>query len=354
MKNLIACLITFVVLFSCHSETKKQSRDTDHAKPNPDAPYKVLKKIKIPGDGGWDYAAFDTVNRRLYVSHSTKVNILDVDKEQVVGEIPNTPGVHGIAFAYDLNKGYTSNGKDSSVTIFDLKTMKTIKKVKITGANPDAILYDAFSKTVFTFNGHSDDLTAIDAETGAVKGTLALGGKPEFSVTNESGRIYVNLEDKDEILDIDPKKLEIRNRYKIDSGSEPSGLAFDLTYHRLFIGCGNKILDIKNSDNGGKTIVRPIGDGVDAVAFNQQTRVIFSSNGEGTLTIIRQFSDGDHYTQSVNINTQKGARTMAIDTKNNRVYLPVADYGPPAPAEPGKKSRPSIVPGSFGVLVVGQ
>ena len=355
MKTLIGLLFFALLLGSCGNSGKKiktESADTGRT-PKFDFNYKVLKKIKIGGEGGWDYVAFDSVNRRLYISHGTKVDILDVDKEQLVGEIPNTPGVHGIAFAYDLNKGYTSNGKDSSVTVFDLKTMQTISKIKVTGANPDAIIYDPFTRRIFTFNGKSDNTTVIDAENGSILKTLELRGKPEFAVTNGFGKVFVVLEDSDKLVAIDPKGLVVLNTWDLDSVKEPSGLCYDLTYRRLFVGCGDKKLAIVNSDNCSVKNTYPIGDHVDATAFNIDTRMVFASNGDGTLTILGQI-DADSCTKPVNIVTQKGARTMAIDIKKDRIYLPVADFGPMEDSKDGKKPRPSIIPGTFSILVVGR
>lgn len=347
--------IIALIFSSCgHSGKKTDASSADTSKyPKFNFDYKVLKKIKIGGEGGWDYAAFDSVNRRLYLSHSTQVEIVDVDKEQLIGTIPNTPGVHGIAFAYDLNKGYTSNGKDSSVTVFDLKTMQTLGKIQITGQNPDCIVYDPFTKQVFTFNGKSNNTTIIDAESGKVVSTIALIGKPEFAVTNGYGRIYVNIEDSNKIAVIDTKTKMINNYWDLDSGKEPSGMSYDLTYKRLFIGCGNQKLVIVNADNGQAKHSFPIGDHVDATAFNLDTKIIFSSNGDGTLTMVGQI-DGDSSTKAVNIPTQKGARTLALDMKKDRIYLPVADFGPMQEAKEGKKPKPSIIPGTFSVLVVGR
>jgi len=355
MNKIISLLILSIAFFACNNSKKAKSAQIESMGDQPDsmAHYKVLKKISIPGDGGWDYAAFDTLNRRLYVSHSTKVDIVDVDKEQVIGSILNTPGVHGIAFAYELNKGYTSNGKDSSVTIFDLKTMQVVKTVKVTGSNPDCILYDPFSKRVFTFNGKSNNVTALNGETGAIEGTIMLDGKPEFALSNGIGKLYVNIEDKDEVEFINSKELNLGYKIKLDSVQEPSSMTYDITYRRIMIGGGNNLMTILNADNGAKIVCRPIGDGTDAAVFNDDTRTFFSSNRDGTLSVIYQ-AFKDHYKKCDDVITQKGARTMALDQKKDRIYLPIADFGPPAPAEPGKKERPSIVPGTFGVLVVGR
>jgi WD40 repeat protein len=351
LKKLVQILPLLIVFISCGPVNKNNTNDQKIKSAS--SAFKILNKINIGGDGGWDYAAFDTIHRRLYLSHSIKTDIVDIDKEQVIGAISNTSGVHGIAFAYSLDKGFTSNGKDSSVTIFDLNTMKFITKIKINGANPDAIIFDPFSLNIFTFNGKSHNSTAIEAETGKIAGTVELDGKPEFSVSDGKGKVFVNIEDKNEIQVINSKTLKVDFTWKLDSGDEPSGLAFDSKFNRLFIACNNKILEVKNADNGKTVAIRNIGKGVDAAAFNPVSREIFTSNGEGNLTVIQQ-TDADHYGSPENIPTQKGARTMAIDIQKDRIYLPVADFGPPAPAEQGKKSRPSVIPGSFSVLIVGK
>lgn len=314
--------------------------------------FKVLKKIKVPGDGRWDYVNFDNIDRRLYISHGTQVDVLDVDNEKVIGSIANTPGVHGIALAHELNKGFTSNGKDSSVTVFDLKTLQVLDRIKVTGANPDAIIYEPYSKHVFTFNGSSDNATIIDPATDKVTGTIALGGKPEFPASNGRGQLYVNLEDKSETVEIDPVAMKVIKRWKLAPGEEPSGLSIDPATDRLFVGCGNKKLIVLDAKNGKILDKFPIGDHVDATAFDPETKEIFSSNGDGTLTIIKE-ENANKFKLIGNASTQQGARTMALDIKKNRIYLPTAAFGPPVEGKNGKK-RPSIVPGSFVILVVGK
>src|SRR6266403_5689537 len=244
--------------------------------------YKVIKTVPINGEGGWDYVYVDSDARRVYVSHATQVVVLDADSYEVVGSIPDTQGVHGIAIASDLGRGFTSNGRTNTATIFDLKTLKTIGTVN-TGANPDAIVYDSGTTRVFTLNGRSKDATAINAADGTVAGTLALGGKPEFAVADGKGSIYVNIEDTSEVVQFDPQKLTIIRRWHIAPCEEPSGLAMDLKTRRLFAGCGNKMVAVVNADTG-KVIATPaIGDGVDANAFDPETDYVFSSNVEGTL-----------------------------------------------------------------------
>ncbi len=317
----------------------------------PAAGYKPARKILLGGEGGWDYLAMDSEARRLYVSHTTKVVVIDVDKGEVVGEIPNTNGVHGIAIAPELGRGFTSNGRDATVTIFDLKTLKAIGSAK-TGGNPDAILYDHTTKRVFTFNRMRADATStvIDAATGEVAGTITLGGRPEFAVSDGKGKIFVNLDDKNEIGVIDSNKLAVIQRWPLAPGTEPSGLAIDIKKHRLFSVCGNQKMIIMNADDGKAIAAVPIGKGTDAAAFDPGTGLAFSSNGEGTLTVVKETSP-NNYTVVENAVTQQGARTMALDLKTHKVYLSTAQYGPPPPPTTDRPNpRPAIVPGSFMIL----
>src|SRR5712664_963891 len=308
--------------------------------------YKVIKTVPISGEGGWDYIYVDSDARRVYVSHATQVVVLDADSYEVVGSIPDTQGVHGIAIASDLGRGFTSNGRTNTATIFDLKTLKTIGTVN-TGANPDAIVYDSGTKRVFTLNGRSKDATAINAADGTVAGTLALGGRPEFAVIDGKGSIFVNIEDTAEVVQFDPQKLTVVHRWHIAPCEEPSGLAIDLKTRRLFAGCGNKMVAVVNADTG-KVIATPaIGDGVDANAFDPETDYVFSSNGEGTLTVIHEDSPGK-FTVVDNISTKKSARTMGFDVKTHNIFLPAADFDAPTAGE----RRGKIKPGSFVVLVV--
>jgi DNA-binding beta-propeller fold protein YncE len=316
--------------------------------------YHVTAKISLPGPGGWDYAAADSGNRRLYVSHATVVEVIDLDSGKVVGQIPDTNGVHGIAIANDLGRGFISAGRDNDVVIFDLKTLKTIGKAK-TGTNPDGIVYEPTTQRVFAFNGRSKDATAIDAKTGSVVGTIALGGKPEFPVADGRGNVFVNIEDKNEIVHLDPKTLAIKARWSIAPAESPSGLAIDTASHRLFSVCDGKIMVVLDYDNG-KVVARvPIGDGPDAAGFDPGTRLAFSSNGEdGTLTVVKEESK-NRFSVASTIPTEKGARTMAIDLKTHKIYLPDAEFGPaPAPTTSNPRPRRSIVSGSFHLLVVSE
>ncbi len=313
--------------------------------------YHLLKKINIGGEGGWDYLTFDSAARRLYLSHASRVVVVDVESGKTVGEIPNTNGVHGIALAPDLNRGFTSNGRDSTVTVFDMKTLQTLSQIKV-GKNPDAIIYDPATRRVFTFNGASSDATAIDAKSGTVAGTIALNGKPEFAAADGRGMVYVNLEDKSEVVALDSRALAIKQRWPLAPGEEPSGMAMDKQSRRLFVACANQKMIVMNADNGHIVASVPIGKGVDAAAFDPNTKLAFSSNGDGTLTVIHEDSP-DKFSVVENATTQKGARTMALDEKTHDVYLATAEFGPPPAATAERpRPRPSIVPGTFSVLVM--
>ncbi|MGI9036281.1 MAG: YncE family protein [Pyrinomonadaceae bacterium] len=315
--------------------------------------YHLLKKIKIGGEGGWDYIFDDSNARRLYVSHATKVVVIDTDKDTIIGEIPNTNGVHGVAVAEDLGKGFTSNGRDNSVTIFELKTLKTLDTVKV-GKNPDTIIYDAATKRIFTFNGGSSDATAIDAASGKVVGAIALGGRPEFAVSDGKGTIFANIEDKSEVVAFDPNKLEVKNRWRVAPGEEPSGMAFDPKTRRLFVVCANEKMIILNADNGKIIADLPTGKGTDAAGFDPNTKFAFASNGDGTLTVVRE-DKGDKFSVVENVQTKRGARTMAVDPKTAKIYLPTAEFGAtPAPTKERPNPRPAIVPDSFVILVFGK
>jgi hypothetical protein len=310
--------------------------------------YHVIKTVPISGEGGWDYVTVDSDARRVYVSHATQVVVLDADSYAVVGSIPDTQGVHGIAVASDLGRGFTSNGRANNATIFDLKTLKTIGTVK-TGTNPDAIIYDAVTKRVFTFNGRSNDTTAINAADGTVVGTLALGGKPEFAVADGKGSIYVNIEDTSELVQFDAQKLTVTHRWPQAPCKEASGLAMDLKNRRLFSGCDNKMIAVMDADSGKVVATPAIGEGVDASGYDPETLLVFSSNGEGTLTVVHQDSP-DKYTIVENVPTKKSARTMGLDLKTHNVFLPAADFDAPAAGE----RRGKMKPGSFVLLVVGK
>ncbi len=315
--------------------------------------YHVTREFQIGGEGGWDYLTADSAARRLYVSHFSKVEVLDLDSGKKVGEVTDLDGVHGIALAPELGRGFISNGRRSTVTIFDLKTLKTLSDVKATGQNPDAILYDPASSRVVAFNGRSKNATVLEAKTGKVVGTVELGGKPEFATTDLKGKVFVNLEDKSEIVALDAKSLKVLAHWPLQPCEEPSGMAIDRQHHRLLSGCANKLAAIVDSESGKLIGTVPIGDGVDANAYDPGTGLAFSSNGaDGTLTVIREEAP-DRFTVAATVPTRKGARTLALDEKTHTVYLATAQFGPaPAPTAEQPHPRPAILSGTFTILVV--
>jgi DNA-binding beta-propeller fold protein YncE len=287
--------------------------------------YHVIKKIPIPGEGSWDYLTVDESARRLYVSHGTQVEVLDVDSGAIVGKIANTPGVHGIAIAPELGRGFVSNGQSSTVTIFDLKTLNTISQVP-TGKKPDAIIYDPATSRVFAFNGGSNSATAIQAADGKVAGTVDLGGGPEFAVADGSGYVYDNLEDEGLVLKINSRSLKVEQRWPTAPCASPSSMAMDRPNRRLFIGCRSKVMAVMNADTGQVITTLPIGDHVDATAFDPDSRLIFNSNGEGTITVIHQDSP-DKYSVVESVKTLPRTKTMALDPKTHQLFLSTAEAG---------------------------
>ena len=317
--------------------------------------YHVVKTYKVGGDGGWDYLTADASARRLYISRGTHVVVLDLDSGKTVGDIPDTPGVHGIALAPELGRGFTSNGREGTVTIFDIKTLAPIgSKVKV-GENPDAILYDPATKRVFTFNGRSQDSTAIDATNGNVLGTIKLDGKPEFAASDAKGEIFVNIEDKSELVAIDPNKLEVKSKWPLAPCTEPSGLSIDRKNRRLFVGCDNKMMAVVDADSGKVLATPAIGEGVDATTFDEETGLAFASCGQdAVLTVVKEEAP-DKFTVAENVPTKKGARTLALDSQTHNVFVVTADFGPrPAPTADNPRARPPMIPDSFVVLVVGR
>ena len=289
------------------------------------ANYQITKKIPIPGQGSWDYLSVDVEARRLYVSHSTQVEVLDLDSGAIVGSIPKTPGVHGIAIAPELGRGFVSNGQASTVTIFDLKTLKPIADVP-TGQKPDAIIYDPASSRVFAFNGGSNSATAIDAATGKVAGTVDLGGGPEFAAADGRGFVFDNLEDEGLVVKINSRDLKVEQRWPTAPCKAPSSMAIDRTNRRLFLGCRSKVMAVMNADTGQVITTVPIGDHVDASAYDEETKLIFNSNGEGTVTVIRQDSP-DTYSVVETVKTLPKAKTMALDPKTHQLFLSAAENG---------------------------
>ncbi len=314
--------------------------------------YKVVKKIHLPEETWWDYPSIDASTGRLFVSRVTMVQVVNVRNGKLVGTIPNTEGVHGIALAYDLNKGFISDGADSSVTVFNLKTLKVITKIQVTGRGPDAILYDPFTHRVFTCNGQTSNSTVIDARNDKVIGTIELSGRPEFSATDGHGRIYINIEDKSLIDEINPSTMKIENVWPLAPGEHPSGLAIDAKNHILFSVCHNKLMVVMNALDGKVITTLPIGGRVDGAAYDPAFQRAYSSNGEGTLTIVQR-EGKDSYKVLEDLPTQLGARTIALDMRTHRLYLPTAEFNPPpAPTAANPHPRPTMKKDSFVVLVV--
>jgi DNA-binding beta-propeller fold protein YncE len=314
--------------------------------------YRILHTWTLGGDGGWDYLRVDPEARRLYIARATRVMVINADTGESVGEIADTAGVHGVALVPEIGRGFASNGREDTVSVFDLKTLKTLNKIKV-GNRPDAIWYDPASKRVFTFNAGSQDSTAIDAAKGEVVGTISLGGKPEFAQSDGKGTVFVNLEDKHELYALDANKLTVRERWPLQGCEDPSGLAIDTKKHRLFVGCANKVMPVVDADSGRILATIPIGEGVDATAFDEETGLVFASCGEGVLTVAQE--DGAGKFKAVNVPTQRGARTMALDPKTHNVYTVTAKFGAaPAPTAANSHARPAILPDSFIVLMLGQ
>jgi YVTN family beta-propeller protein len=317
--------------------------------------FSVLQRWKLGGTGGWDYIALDSAGKRLFISRGDHVDVIDTASGKLSGTIPDTKGVHGIALAEDLKRGYTSNGKGDSVTVFDLDTLRIIKEVPVPGHNPDAILYEPSLKHVFTFNGRSKDVTVLDASSLAVVATIPVPDKPEFAVDDGSGQIFVNIESEaGQMLVIDSRKLQVKATWSLPGCASPSGLAIDKVHHRLFSVCDAGVMAITDAQSGKQVAKAKIGEGPDAAAFDAIHGIAFSSNGEGTLTAVHQDS-ADNYTVTENVKTQRGARTMAVDSSRGLVYLVTADFGaaPQATAEQ-PHPRPAPIPDSFTVLVVGR
>jgi hypothetical protein len=313
----------------------------------------VHRTIAIGGDGGWDYLAFDSAARRLYITRATRVIVLDPDTGKVVGEIPNLSGVHGVALAPDLGRGFISNGRSDQVTVFDPQSLKVLSELKSTGQNPDAILYDPASHRVFAFNGRSGSATVFAGASGKLAATIPLGGRPEFAASDGRGRVFVNIEDKNELVAIDAAKLAVAKRWPLAGCDEPSGLAIDAAHQRLIVGCGNETALIVDSASGRVVAKLPIGKGVDATGFDPGSGLGYASCGDGSLTILREETP-DKWTVAAKVPTRQGARTMAVDEKTHEVYLATADFGPrPAPTAAEPHPRPPMVPGSFVILVVG-
>ena len=315
--------------------------------------YHLIKKVKLGGEGGWDYLTADPASRRLFISRGTHVMVVDADEGKVVGDIPNTSGVHGIALVPEMNKGFTSNGKSNTSTIFNMKTLQTLGEAT-TEKNPDAIIYDPASKRVFTFNGGSDSATAIDAATGKTVGTIALGGGPEFAASDGKGHVFVNLEDKSQLVKFDPVTLKIEKSWPLAPCESPSGLAIDAEHEILVVGCHNKMMALVDGNSGHVIGTAPIGQGVDANRFDPATGFAFASCGDGTVTVAHEDSP-DKFTVVDTVTTQRGARTMELDTSNHNLYLVSADFGAtPAATPEHPRPRPPMIPDTFTLLIYGR
>ena len=324
------------------------------ADPRPDGSgYHLLKKVTLGGEGGWDYLTADPASHRVFLSRGTHIMVVDANGK-IIGDIPNLKGTHGAQLVPDLGRGFSSNGQSNSVTIFDLKTLAAITEVNLPAANgPDGFLYDPSSKRVFVFNARSHDATAIDAKTGEVAGTVPLTGKPEAAQADGMGHAWVNIEDKAELIEFDTKELKVLNKFPLATCEEPTGMDIDRAHKRLFIGCHSKVMLVASYD--GKIVASvPIGEGVDASNFDPATQLAFASCGDGTITVTHEDSP-DKYTVVDTISTQRGARTMTLDTGNHNIYTVTSEFGPPPAATPeNPRPRPTQIPGTFTLLIYGK
>ena len=313
----------------------------------------LIKKTVVGGEGGWDYVTVESTLRQLYLTHGNQVEVLNVDTHEKIGVITDTKGVHGVAVVAKTGRGYTTNGRTDSISIFDAKTFKVIGSLKA-GKKPDAVFYDAFSDRVFVFNNADSSATVIDAATSLVVGTIALNGAPEAGVSDGKGTIFVNLEDKNEVVSFDANTLKIKNRWGLDGGEEPTGLAFDVKNHRLFSVCHNKLMFVLDSETGKIIAKLPIGERVDGAVFDAENQVAISSNGDGTLTVVKEKTPND-FVVAETVKTEIGARTIAIDAQTHHVFVITAQYGEkPAPTPENKNPRSKILPNTFMVLEYGK
>lgn len=287
--------------------------------------YELLKKVAVAGAGGWDYVIVDEAGRRVYIAHTTQVDVMDADSLALVGTIPNTPGAHGVAIASEFGRGYITAGKSDSVIPFDLKTLKAFPEIKV-GKKPDAIIYEPLTKRVYVMNGDSDSISVLNANDGALAGTIELGGGPEYGATDGKGNFYVNLEEKNETLHIDVNTLKVKERWPLAPCGTPTALAMDLEAHRLFVGCRSKHLGVVNSETGKLVFSAPIGERVDADAFDAATKLVYLSTGDGKVFIFHQDSP-DKYSLVQELVTVKGSKTAGYDHKTKRLYVPSAENG---------------------------
>jgi YVTN family beta-propeller protein len=316
-----------------------------------DEAYKFLNEIPISGEGGWDILTIDSAANRLYLSHATRVVVVDLDKNSVVDEIADTPGVHAFVAVAEVGRGFSSNGKESKSSVVDLTTLKTVSKID-TGQNPDAVVYEPRRSEVYVFNHSGNSVTVIDAKTATVSATIELGGSPEFAaVDKKTGRVYCNIEDKSEVAVIDGTKHGVVARWSLTPGEEPSGIALDAAHHRLFAGCHNKMMVMLDTETGKVVANVPIGAGVDGCAFDDSSQLAFASCGDGTTTIAKEETP-KKLTVIQTLKTERGARTMALNSKTHRIYLPSAQFQPPPSPSPGASpARPTIVPNTLKLLV---
>ncbi len=335
MKKILLIQVLLASMFCCCSLSAQSN-------------YKIANKIHVEGDGWWDYISFDETNGRIFVSHANMAQAINAKTGNIAGTIPDTKGIHGIAIAADINKGFTSNGRDSSVTVFNLKTLEIITRIKVTGKNPDAILYDQFTHKVFTCNGGSSSSTVIDANANKVINTILLDGKPEFSATDGKGTIYINIEDKSMINVINSQTEKVTDRWSLAPGDEPSGLVLDKENNVLFSVCSNKLMVIINTKSGKVITTLPIGSRCDGVTFDPFYKRAYSSNGEGNITIVQE-ENSNSFKVLETITTQPGARTITVDKTTHHLYLPYAEFE----SEPSaNKHHPAVKPGTFTIIDV--
>ncbi|HWY39944.1 MAG TPA: hypothetical protein VNX27_04035 [Chthoniobacterales bacterium] len=316
-------------------------------------PYKFVREIKIGGEGGWDILTIDSAAQRLYLSHATKVVVVDLTKNAVAGEITDTPGVHGFVAVPEFQRGFSTNGKENKSSVVDLATLKTISKID-TGESPDAVVYEPNHREVYIFNHRGNSVTVVDAKTEKVVATIPLDGSPEFAVADEKGgRVYCNIEDKSEVVAIDAAKHQVVAHWPIAPGEEPSGIALDAVHHRLFSGCHNKMMTMLDTESGKVVTTAPICVGTDGAAFDDASQLAFASCGDGTTTIAKEETP-EKLTVVQTLNTERGARTMALDPQTHRIYLPTAQFQPaPSPSPGASPARPTIIPNTLKLLVYG-